>query len=313
MKKSLLFGLVSLTVLGLASCEKQGENSSTATLNVGSYNLFTPVVAGTGTPYVSSVIYSFTMQYPANTVAMTAAAMPIPGGATASFGTVAMPMNGQLIDVDNATREAISFSAANASVSGAEVTNLKGLLTQAVYTPVNYTDSDYVPGYLWYIPTNYFYFPFVQYTLGDEWNVRTFWADLTYSGQTVITSPMSTEPYMNQGPRYRVFMTRNDKGVLTGKADLIIYNAQFADAMPVLKVMLVKGLDVTFTDAGYTLSGKDIVAEYKGDGGEMMPYERFPFNEINATVGGDMTGISMSYQVGGMFNGTFNGSCIKTQ
>lgn len=313
MKKSLLFAVASLAVFGLASCDKTGENSSSATLNVGAYNLFTPVVAGNGEPYVSLATYSFTMEYPANTVATTTSAMSIPGGATASFGTVPMPMTGKLIDIDNTTKEAITFSAVDASANGAQVTDFQALLTQAVYAPVNYTDTEYVPGYLWYIPTNYFYFPFIQYQLGDDWKVRTFWPDLTYKGQTVITSQMSPDPYLNQGPLYRVVMSRNDNRALTGKADIIIYNAQFADGMPELKVMIIKGLDVTFTEAGYTLTGKDIVAEYKGDGGEMMPYERFPFNEITATVGGNMTNITISYMVGGMFNGTFNGSCVKNQ
>lgn len=310
MKKLLLLGIASMAAAGLVSCEKESENYSSATISVKAYNLFTPVVAGKGDPFISNSVYSFVLTMPQDVVSINAGAMAAPGGNAVTFTTSQMPIDRSYPTVDNNMRETDAFNAANPSLSGADITNLKGVLTTAIYAPQSYDDPTFLPDYTWILPASSYCFAFMQYQYGTDWNVRTFWPDMTYRGNTVTTYPQMPEPFNSDSIEYRVVM-KTENGLLTGKADVIMYNAQFAPQAPPLEVVLVKDLDLAFSDAGYTISGKDLIPYYLGDGGELLENKRFMFNSLEATVQGDLTNISISYQVAGMYNGSFNGSCYQ--
>lgn len=311
MKKSLLYGMAALITVGFASCQEDKESGMSATLSVGAFNLFTPITPGDGEPFVSGNNYSFTLTYPQAVIAINAPAISAPGGSLISFTTSGMPIKSTYPQIDGKQFETVSFSGAEPSIAGAQISNLRGILTNAIYYPDNYSDPSFLPDYLWPFATvPNAKLTFLQYQL-DKWNVRTFWNDLTYMGNTITTYPQSPDPFNSESIKYRVMLLANQDGTLTGTANLIFYNAQFAPQAPELQAIVVEGLDVKFTQDGYTLSGTDIVPLCKMDGGELFPLQAFTFNAVNATVDGDLTGINLTYTVAGIYQGTFLGSCVQ--
>lgn len=318
-KTSLLLGCAAATAVLLGACNKNDGNTSSTTVSVPVFNLFTPV-GGAGTPFVGSATYGFTVEYPAATVTLTTNKFNLPNGSSGSFTTIPMSFDYKIITVDNMGRESLSFKVQDPSDKGAKISNLNANLTQAVNFPPNMTDIENAQGgYKWLVPTSTMHFAFVQFNYNDEWNVRSFWPDLTYKGTTSTTypsdmrNPFGSEKvnFTGTDPQFRIIMQVKD-GAITNKADVMIYGPKFAPTMPELGTMLLENLDLEFTNSGYTVSGKDVIPSLL-EGGEWQPYPGFPFNDFNAVVDGNLTTSRIQFTVAGMFAGSFSGSCIATK
>lgn len=307
-KFSLLTCVASLPLI-LASCNNGDDFKYTNTVNIPSYNLITSS-SGTEEPFVGTATYGITVEYPIGTIVLNTSNLQLPKGVTGNFTTVPMNLVAKDFVIDGEQKESIYFTSPDPTNKGTAITNLNAYVTQAVYWPVALPDGSQVPGYTWTVPTQTQHFAFMQYNYGSDYYVRSFWPDLNYRGQTITTYPGADTPYTTDGIQYRVVMQRKD-GALTGKADMIFYNAKFSPMTPDLCVV-VKDLDVEFTNDGYTLSTTDNVP-YMVEAGELQPVDRFTFNDIKASVSGDLTGISINYTVASVFKGTFSGSCMVKQ
>ena len=146
------------------------------------------------------------------------------------------------------------------------------------------------------------------YEMGDEYAVATFQSDLFFMGETTTSYNIAGEDktYTNTDMLYRIVMD-----IAKNKADMIIYQARFASEMPnPLKAIVIPGLDLTFTPAGYILEGKDIIPSML-ESNQLVEMPAFTFNEISVnTTNKDMTKASINYQVAGRYAGSFTGSCV---
>lgn len=310
MKKILSLGFIAATTLIFTSCNHGDDYSQTSNLAIPAFNLFTSV-SGNDDPFVGSGTYSFGTKYPEATLTVSANGMTTPSGSLATFSTVPMAFTAKVYTDNEVAFEDVTFKSEDPSSSGNKIFNLTGNISQYLNYPINFNDVDYLPGYKWLVPTSSFHYVFMQYQYGNNWNVRTFWPDLTYVGQTVTTFPQDPGSFNSNEIQYRVIMQLNkDEFSLNKKVDIVMYNAQFAPQAPMIKVILLRDLDIEFTNDGYTISGQNVVP-FMVESGDYLPVERFMFNNFEATVGGDLTGISISYTVAGVYKGGFTGTCFR--
>lgn len=313
MKKSLLLGFAAVAAVSLVSCDKHEDNSYQTSIAVPVYNLFTPI-NGDGNPFVGSAIYSFTVVYPAETITISTNNLSNPNGTSGSFTTKPLSFDAKYYTVDDTGRESISVKSQDPNDSGISIYDLNCLLTQAVYFPPRVTDTDALPEYHglnWHRPISSYHYVFAQFQYGDDYNVRSFWYDQTFKGQTITSYPSGTgmTTYNTEGISYRVVMQLKKDGSISDKADLIMYDAKFAEPQPELSYIVLKDLNLQFTNEGYTITGDDVIP-LVAENGEYTPYPAFVFNNFKASVSGNLTGVSMAFTVAGRFSGNFTGSCI---
>jgi len=307
MKKFLVFGTAVAALLLMSSCMKDDDgNSSSRTALIPAYNLYTPL-SGVAAPSVGLARYNFTTAFPAQTITVSTDNMVMPGGTVGSFKCMPLQFDQGQMMVDDINRLTIEFSGSNVSESGSKVTSLNGLITQAAYAP----GDQEIPGYKRLIPDNSLQYVIMQYVLDDTWQVRTFWPDMTFRGSTTTTFPGDSgesSTFQNDDIAYRIVMELTKENALTGKADVIFYNAKFAPNMPGITVVL-KNLDLKFTTAGYTISGKQAVP-YMVEAGELQETPRFKFDNISVECTGDLSSAIITYQVATVFKGRFQGQSL---
>ncbi|MBD5205407.1 MAG: hypothetical protein HDS71_01925 [Bacteroidales bacterium] len=306
MRNYLLLGALLACGMALTSCSDNASDPSSETTNpIPTYNLFTDAT-GSSAPFVGTGIYRYTMTFPANTVSVSVSSMPVPGGATLNFATDPVKFTASYLSMPDGKRaEVIKFG--NVVANTPAVSNLNCVLTQAAYAPEDVT----IPGIeKRYLPSELQHFTVMQYDY-NHWKVRTFWPDMTFHGTTNTSGVTMAEPFSTTITSYRIVMHINDDKSIGNKADIIIYNSAFAANMPSLNIV-VKDLDLTFSDAGYEVSGSDVVP-YMIEAGELQPTPRFIFNNIRFSVTGDLTDVNAYFQVAQVFNGSFTGSSILSE
>lgn len=307
MRKILLLGLAAVFGMTLTSCNDKDDDKATyltSTNLVPAYNLFTDA-AGKKEPFAAIGNYKYTMTSPAYSVQMSVESMLLPGGTVGGFATDVVSMNVNYVQYDNLTAEALSFRIKDAN-NNPLVSDIRCLLTQAAYAP------EEVEGYKIdrLVPNKTASYTVMQYNYGD-WLVRTFWPDMTFKGKTVTSGAGMDGSYENEDISYRVKMQLGLGGTLSDKADLYIFNAKFAANMPFeIKLILLKDLDLKFTNDGYEVSGSQIIP-FMLEGGQLEETKRFAFNSIKMVVDGDLTQMKADYEVASMYRGSFTGASIK--
>lgn len=145
-----------------------------------------------------------------------------------------------------------------------------------------------------------------KYSIGDKYTVRTFCRDAMYVGRTVINYAVGesddSRTFATEDIRYRaVIDVKNDK------ADIVFYNSRFtAETQKPIPVLLVKGLEVSYRNDGYTLAGNNIMSLSYANG-VTTPYEEFD-NIMLTTVSDNLTQVKIAYEIGGgKYKGTFEG------
>lgn len=286
--KQLFYILSICAFFFLTSC-KEEENSMTYTYPISAYNLYTPIDGGNNVS-ISQAPYKFTLLMPSNNIRVEVTSMMIPGGSTVSFTTSEMPIRAYGVQVDNQYREILKFNADIASQTGSSVRNLTGQLTQAVYPPYVV-----VPGYNRIVPGSTMHYAVMQYDLDNVWHVRTFWRDMTFSGNTAATEPANPVPYINDDMRYRIVMKfDNPDGKYT--ADVILYNVKLSsEAVPVDAIVL-KSMSLTFSSAGYEVNSEAPVS-YIIANNELKESADWKFKSFDMSVGGEtLSEAHISYQ-----------------
>lgn len=302
--KNLILGIAGFGLV-FSSCNLDSENEDNYTS--GTYKCANLVVNSAGDAFASNATYSMMFYYLDGTLSATTGDLNLGGSSNVSFTTNAMPCETRLYDVNGTALDVTTFSGGTANAGGQQVTNLSGFLSSIVNwlstnDPVN-------PAYKFVaqIPV------VMSYNVGNAYTVKTFMPDAIYTGTTRIATVGSpAEPFTNDGVRYRVIFSSDYK-----KADVIFYNAKFAEAMPVTINFVLQNLDVEFNRNGYVISGKDLTPSlYESDGLTPAPnYQITSFEFINASD--DLTvGTAMyTVQIGkAQYNGDFTGYyCLSGQ
>lgn len=308
MKTIFKSAVVAALILPFSACDKESVNTQTLSDSMSALNLITSVAEDdTHAPFVGQATYSFSSRMPENTMTVASSVLALPDGGSVTFTTLPIPMKSVIFAIDKDRNvEQVTFSAENATLKGADITDLKGLLTQAVYLPGDVIIEGYEFKYPGMLSRH---FPILDYTLNEVWRVRTFWYDMTFCGDTQTTTSKDDKPYVTSSIRYRVVMQRGEGNRLNGKADIILYNAKFAASAPELTV-IVKNLDLEFGRDGYTITGKDVVPSMISDG-KQLEARAFTFNNLKFAATGDMTSATCDYVVkNGAYKGSFIGSSI---
>lgn len=305
--KKLLLGLLPLACVAITSCGG-GETKDTRTYSSPAYNFITSL-DGSEEPVVLPSVYNISVDAIASTLTLSCPSLTLPTG-TINFTTSPMSALIAFATPNNRYSLVYLFNAKEAGSGSTDINSVTGYYTQAVYFPNNEFGGDAwkVPGYSWYFPTNTYFYLYAQYKIGNSWYVRTFWPDATYHGKTETSYPGAKEPFTTEDITYRIILQTKD-GALTGKADLLMYDAKFAAQMPQpLKCIKAEGFDVELTNSGYVITGSNIVPYYYESG--WTEYNERIFTDFRAEVNGDLTDISISYTLANVFKGTFRGSCI---
>lgn len=318
MKKILYVGIAALSLISLASCNKEDDNFFTETYSIPSYNLITSE-GGSESAVVSLSNYLYTMKYPDNSISMKVTDLLL-GATKGEFVTPEVPMAVKGIKMtDEWVAEQISFSTKDVPENPV-VTDLKCMLTQAAYSPEEMQIPMDAPSgnegettnntryYERLVPGTSMHYTVMSFNYGDK-KVRTFWPDMTFCGSTSSTFPGMSEAFTNTKMSYRVYMHRKQDNSLTGKADLIIYSASFAQGMPDITIV-VKDLDVAFGVDGYEISGHNMVP-YMVEAGMLQEAPRFIFNELKIEVTGDLTDMHAAMTVAGSMKANFIGKSVK--
>ena len=150
---------------------------------------------------------------------------------------------------------------------------------------------------------------YLHYDLNKKFLVKTFQRDTYYCGKTVTTYPSEEgmQAYENENINYRVVVD-----VEKSKADVVLYDAKFAAPAPALTGMVLRGLDVTYFNGGFQISGKDIVPEVMEGDNATTPNSRYTFNDFTlSSSSSDLIDVECSYTVATVFKGAFSGSAIR--
>lgn len=188
------------------------------------------------------------------------------------------------------------------SVKGMDVTDASFKLYQTMICPPEDLD-DYPVTY----PGNALIV--ANYKVG-KYHVRTYWNDMTFIGNTETKVGENGEPADNGNIYYRVIMKYGNK------ATVIMYNVQFNPNMPTLAYIIIKDLDLSFSNAGWTISGQDIVPWMVLDN-ELTENANYKFDSFTMSATGDLTTANAEFVVAPAampikFYGSFNGQYVRT-
>lgn len=304
--KKLIFCASALCLL-FSSCLKDSVDERT--INYTTNNLIIPLkgdekpIVGVGTYSVNAIVSNGTLSVSAN--------LRLPQRDLAiSTGQVRYATNSYSLG-NGAIGTVTKFQNASGTASSLPVTGFSGAITSLFYYPN--TDIS-LPGINFTPAAEFGPMTVFGYNIGDEYKVRTFARDAVYSGSTsthYAYQGQAMPTFTTDKILYRIVMSSDYK-----TADLIIYQAKFAEQQPVeIAAMVLKGLTVEFNSRGYTITGKDIepqVPELNGAEMGYTTYDNYTFyNVVFQTVSDDLTTASIDYTVenprGGNYTGQFTG------
>lgn len=298
--KSLFFGLAALS-LGLTSCNLEPDDDDNyMTWQFPVCNL---VIPATGNAFATTVNYSLLYYYTNNTIVASTTDLNL-GYTTGNFTTNAMECVNKYLKLGNVT----SFENGQTKSGNVTVQNLKGFMSTAFNTLTR--EENAIFGYAF----NGFSPIVMSYTANHDYKIKTFMPDAVYTGTTSITTVGSeAAPYQNTGIKYRVIFYKDLK-----TADVFFYNAKFAAAMQVTINFALRNLAVEYTNAGYKISGTNVVPEmFVADAesdNKWVPMPSYTFDSfefINTST--DLTVGSATYRLGlygSNFVGTFSGAYV---
>ena len=319
MKKTVFLLMASAGML-LSSCTMgSGENSRT--VGYTTCNMITPLNGGEPTLSYGSYVFSF--DFNAGTAGVSTNTLMIDNKAY-SFSTdpvkytdygyrqVIQGLTG-LVNNGNMEIKDATFMTAIPEIP-------ENFNPTRIFTPTEKNDKgvvSYLPGTI-YAPnvSSVGLMVVANYTMGNEYQVKTFTSDVFYTGDTSTSYQVDGASQVNQTKSivYRIIMDIEKK-----KAALVMYNAKFSNSPqePEKAAIYVPGLDVNFTGNGYEITGTDIVP-YMYEGSLTMPdpdlytkYENYKFDSFRlSTTDKWLSSVMITYKVGGVYNGSFAGKYV---
>lgn len=288
-------GLFSVALLAMGACSSEVDDQ-TQTVSYPAVNLISPHDGGE--PFASKGSYKFFLNLTQSKGTVSTASLMINNKAytfqtdTVSYGYVGG--NGMLIRLRNL----------KGNLDGNKEMPLLG--ANFDITSFFYVANISVPGYT-QLPDNAYPYVIGQYSAGD-WDVATFQEDASYYGETTTSyagQEGALQSYKNESMLYRVMINLEKK-----TADIIIYNAKFAEPAPTLQAILLKDLKVTWKRGAYTIEGENLIPGV-AEGSSWTENPNYVFNKFTMnTINKEMTQAEMEYQVAGRFQGNFRGSYV---
>lgn len=298
--KALLLGLCGLG-LGFTSCNLNDDPDNN--YFTGTYTCCNLVIPSDGESFAMNATYDLAFYYTTGQVNVATSNLNL-GYGTFSFSSTLMPSVTKYYSVDwsNSPLDVTTFSGGSANDNGVVVQNLKGYTSSIVN--VLSTNDPVNPAYKFtpYIPL------VMSYTVNHDYTVKTFMPDAIYRGETVIRTVSTGNTFTNSGVRYRVYFSQDLK-----KADIIFYNAKFAEAMPLTINFVLKNLDVTYNKSGYIISNSNGEPVnpwmYESDGLTENPaYQFTSFQFINSSSDLSVGNCYYTVQIGNaQYRGEFSG------
>lgn len=145
-----------------------------------------------------------------------------------------------------------------------------------------------------------------MFRVGGEYTVTVIPHIAYYGGTTVTQYQIKSEEVESTFYEPLYYITLDLKNMT---ADLVIYNARFADLMPALAAVNLRGLKLeTSHEHGYTISGKNVVPSV-GVGSNEVEYPQYVFDEIEMHPTNSLyTSCEIEYTVANKYKGRFTGS-----
>ena len=303
-------------LMGLTSCNL--DNDPENNYQQIPYSVCNLVIPAQGESFATQGNYILTYYFTEGTMNVSTNDLSL-GVGKVDFVTSGMPYEVKSYTVNgNEYREVVNFKGGIFNQGNVTVSDLKGYTSQLFY----FAPTIELPN-AWEYPKSFNIPLIMQYTLNQEYMVKTFMQDAIYSGTTTLTtiSP-AANTFSNDGVLYRVYFKAG-----LNKADVIFYNAKFAENMPVTVNFVLKDLNVNYTKTGYSISstpGQNIIPQMIAKDG-LTPYPTYQFTtfmlnnssddltEANITYMIDMirTGDDGTETVMAKYNGSFSGAYVQ--
>lgn len=299
MKSTIIQSLCAAILLGagasLASCSPEGENVQTVSRPLN--NLVIPADPDGEVKVDEDVSYTIKYDYGTGNAMVTSDEMTV-GDITGSLSTDEMPFQQAVYTAGTVRKFSGAGKLGNANDPVTDFSGIESGLFFFYPTPV--------PGLLdvYQINTAMLF----KYTIGD-YIVKTFPRDIYYGGETVTriaAGPNAGSSFSSKEAIYRIYFAKGLK-----KAIVVIYNAKFAEKMPVQKFIVLEDLDVTYTRSGFVIEGENVTPKH-ADGDALTEHPGFIINSFRFSSSGEYLAKGIcSYTVNGGMYGNFEGSYVQ--
>jgi len=291
MKKTLFSALVcGAAALAMTSCQKDTVNSDK--VNAYIYNYIT-AANGQGEAKVSLCTYSFDFNWDQHVVSATTDIVDLGNSQKLAFAFPSLPFK------SNGSTTVFWGSATNpvAASNGQQISNFEFELNPGInLPPVSLPDANLPEdpegkkvtlGFA--LPAAFTWqgavlmYTKLSYQIGNDYNVRTFWEDNVFTGETNTTvNKDASTGFQNTKPAYRIKID-----MATKKATAVLYNAKFNEKMPEMNLILIN-LNVAFNNSGITVTGDNVIPRVL-EGVSLTEVPTFPFTKFKFDIYGDMT------------------------
>lgn len=305
MKKMTILALGAMA-FALASCNKS-ENTSSTTLTDLTVN---HIVAADGSVYVSAGKYQFAFEDPAATVALSALYLDLSADRTdVTFNLDPVPYNSGYYETSFPDKygQLFKFTAADpTSTSGVKISNLNCEL----YThPL--PDYTVIRDYPVSLPMSFF--TVMNYTLDNNYKVRTFWNDMLFTGGGSFTPAGGGEPLKDTKAVVRVQMNLKDRADY--KANVFLYSVTFSTGGEKKDVhtLIIRDVPLTFDADGWKIDASSLKAdEFTRDNNlaEKIEKDVYEIESLRISSSGNLTTSALNCRIADKGTLNFTGSYI---
>ncbi|MDE6772583.1 MAG: hypothetical protein K2J49_08275 [Muribaculaceae bacterium] len=290
--KKFLFGAMAVAMLSMTSCNTDVDDT-VATVGYATLNLVSPAE---GESYITDALYKFYFNQTKQVSSIAMDGLKI-NNTNYAFSTDTVKYTQYYVQTES------GIGAYN------EIKNATGYVNKDLSLPVRNLNCQVTSLYYWRFTNipgveNPVYsssdpsMVIMQYDMGDDYNVKTVQPDAFYCG-TTRTTISGTSPYETTEMTYRL---KINKGYKT--ADMIIYNAKFAEAMPLpLTAVVLKDLPIKFERGSYSIEATNVVPKIS-EAGQLIDNDKYTFDTFRMFFTNiELTGADISYKVAGRFEG----------
>ncbi len=269
---------------------------------VTTYSMITNITDG-GEPVVAGTLYKFNLDMMAGTATI-GGELPLSTNNNVTFVTNNLACAIGTYTFEDSYREVMKMESMRAGTASNkdDLVNFNCELTQLAYFPKE------IQGLPEFSYPSYLRYAVMSFNLGQNYQVRTFWPDMTFRGTTTTSYPASDgtmKTFTNKDVQYRLVMNLKEK-----KATVILYDVKLAEEMPqTISNIVLSDLALSFSSSGIHVDGTNVVPSVY-EGGVATPNSRYTFDSFQCDLNGDLTSATMRYTVAGSYNGHFSGSYI---
>lgn len=294
--KKLLFPLAcALMVLGTSCDDDPDQPANTYQVKGELPTCIIPEDATKEVTFTSTTIYSFTLYDKTGLWTAGVNNLNVPGFGTVDFTTPEISASGMY-------NRYLAFNSPFTAKSGETISDFQAMLCTDYYYYNN--ESSLVSNPLGMLCS-------VTFNVPGKYSVHAFPRRAYFGGSTTTTyngADGAEKHYTSNSMTVGIDINLDSR-----TATLVMYNARFAEEMPMsLSRVELKGLKVEGDrEHGYELTGKNIIP-LVGEGQGAVEYPMFVFNDIEFHPTNDlMTRAECEFEVAGRYKGEFSGSYNK--